>query len=80
MERRLVGFEARMESQLERPESRLLGRIEEMVGSVQSKQQKWTIGLWTTTVLAVVATRLFLAQGLDLSRPNPTAEFPPPFA
>ena len=55
---RLAGFEARMESQLERLESRLLGRMEGMIASVRTSQQKWTIGLWTATMLAVIAARL----------------------
>ncbi len=55
---RLARFEARMESQIERLESRLLGRVEGMIGSVQNKQQKWTIGLWTATILAVIAARI----------------------
>ena len=55
---RLAAFEAQVASRLERLESRLLGRMEGMIASAQSKQQKWTIGLWTTTILAVVATRL----------------------
>ena len=54
----LARFEARMASELERLESRLLGRMEGMIASVQSKQQKWMIGLWTATILAVIAARI----------------------
>ena len=54
----LGAFEAQMASRLERLESRLLGRMEGMIASAQSKQQKWTIGLWTATILAVIAARV----------------------
>jgi hypothetical protein len=54
---RLAGFEARIESQLERLESRLLGRMEGMIAAVRTSQQKWTIGLWTGTMLVVIAAR-----------------------
>ena len=43
-----------IETQLERLEVRLLGRVERLIG----RERKWLIGLWVSTVLAVIAARL----------------------
>jgi hypothetical protein len=68
LDQRLTAIELRLdrrvdavETQLERMEARLLGRTEASiaatVGAAESRLQRLMIGLWMTTILAVVGTR-----------------------
>ncbi len=43
-----------LESKLDKMETRLLGRVELMF----SGERKWTVGLWASTMLAVIVARL----------------------
>jgi len=61
IEQRIIAVELRLdrridlvESKLDKMETRLLGRVEMMF----SGERKWTIGLWASTMLAVIVARL----------------------
>jgi len=61
LEQRIIAAELRLdrridlvEAKLDKMEIRLLARVEQMI----SGERKWTIGLWASTMLAVIVARL----------------------